>query len=81
MQKISVENLRGMKNFHHFPKNTPTGYPDLKKTRPLASISFKVRVRVSVNSRVRLGLAFNSQIGLRSVSNSQVGLGLSLILS
>ena len=32
--KISVEKLRGMKNFHHFPKNTPTGYPDLKKTGP-----------------------------------------------
>ena len=26
--RISVENLRGMKNFQHFPKNTPTGYPD-----------------------------------------------------
>ena len=33
--KISVENLSGMKNYHHFPKNTPTGYPDLKKTGPL----------------------------------------------
>ena len=32
--KISVENLRGMKNFDHFPKNTPTEYPDLKKTGP-----------------------------------------------
>ena len=31
---ISVENLRGL-NFHYFPKNTPTGYPDLKKTGPL----------------------------------------------
>ena len=33
--KICVENLRGKKNFHHFPKNTPTAYPDLKKTGPL----------------------------------------------
>ena len=32
--KISMENLRGMQNFHHFPKNTPTGYPDLKKAGP-----------------------------------------------
>ena len=32
--KISMENLRGLKNFHYFPKNTPTGYPDLKKTGP-----------------------------------------------
>ena len=32
--KISIEKLRGMKNFHHFLKNTPTGYPDLKKTGP-----------------------------------------------
>ena len=29
------KNLRGMKNFHRFPKNTPTGYPYLKKTGPL----------------------------------------------
>ena len=35
--KISVENLRGMKNSHHLPKNTPTGYPDLKKTGPLVA--------------------------------------------
>ena len=33
--KISVEDLRGLKNFYYFPKNTPTGYPDLKKTGPL----------------------------------------------
>ena len=33
--KISVENLRGLNMFHYFPKNTPTGYPDLKKTSPL----------------------------------------------
>ena len=33
--KISKENLRGLKKFHYFPKNTPTGYPDLKKTDPL----------------------------------------------
>ena len=32
--KISVEKLRGMKNFHHFPKNTPTGYPYLKRPTP-----------------------------------------------
>ena len=32
--KISVENLRGVKNVYHFPKNTPTGYPDLKKPTP-----------------------------------------------
>ena len=32
--KISIENLRGMKMFYNFPKNTPTGYPDLKKTGP-----------------------------------------------
>ena len=29
-----------MKNFHHFPKNTPTGYPDLKKTGPLGGSEF-----------------------------------------
>ena len=34
--KISVENLGGMKNF---PKNTPSGYPDLKKTNPLETKS------------------------------------------
>ena len=33
--KIYIENLRAKKNFHHFPKNTPTGYLDLKKTGPL----------------------------------------------
>ena len=33
--KISVENLRVINIFHHFPKNTPTVYPDLKKDRPL----------------------------------------------
>ena len=33
--KITVENLRGWKIFYCFPKNTPTGYPDLKKTGPL----------------------------------------------
>ena len=33
--KISVENIRGRTIFHHFPKNTPTGYPELKKTGPL----------------------------------------------
>ena len=33
--KISVENIRGVKIFTIFPKNTPTGYPDLKKTSPL----------------------------------------------
>ena len=32
--KISAENLRGMKNYHPSPKNTPTGYSDLKKTDP-----------------------------------------------
>ena len=32
--KISVENLRGLNFFYSFPKNTPTGYPDLKKTGP-----------------------------------------------
>ena len=25
-----------MKNLHHFPKNTPTGYPDLEKTGALS---------------------------------------------
>ena len=33
--KISVENIRGVKRFTIFPKNTPTGYPDLEKTGPL----------------------------------------------
>ena len=32
--KIYVEILRGMKIFYHFTKNTPTGYPNLKKTGP-----------------------------------------------
>ena len=32
--KISAENLRGLKNFSYFPKNTPSGYPELKKTGP-----------------------------------------------
>ena len=32
--KISVENFRGLKKFHYFPKDTPTGYPELKKTGP-----------------------------------------------
>ena len=36
--KISVEILSGMKIFYHFPKNTPTGYLDLKKTGPLKII-------------------------------------------
>ena len=38
--KISVKNLRGAKNFHHCSKNTPTGYPDLKKA-PNASVCIK----------------------------------------
>ena len=33
--KISVENLRGMKNFYHFPKNSPTGYPSITEAFPL----------------------------------------------
>ena len=41
--KFSVENLRGVKNFHHFPKSTPTGYPDLKKTGPLLKTKTKTR--------------------------------------
>ena len=42
--KISVENLRGAKNVHYFPKNTPTGYPDLKKTGPLVSSKSSFRI-------------------------------------
>ena len=30
--KKSVKNLMGTKNFHNFLENTPTGYPDIKKT-------------------------------------------------
>ena len=41
--KISVENLRGAKNFHYFPENTPTGYPDLKKTGPLGVKTFSTK--------------------------------------
>ena len=36
-----------MKNFHNFPKNTPSGYPDLKKTGPLRHLAKKGARQVS----------------------------------
>ena len=33
-----------MKNFHHFPKNTPTGYPDLKKAGPLGRTNLETKI-------------------------------------
>jgi hypothetical protein len=32
--KIFGKPVRGLKNFGLFPENPPTGYPDLKMTRP-----------------------------------------------
>ena len=35
--KIFGRNWRGSENFSIFSENTPTGYPSLKKSRPLAT--------------------------------------------
>ena len=45
--KLSVGNLRGMKNSHNFPKNTPTGYPDLKKTGPQVKYNIVNKIQIS----------------------------------